>query len=730
MIENSEASRNLARKHYSAPGFFQDPDVFDALKSEVLLRYLRNRLHDGPWRAWVPCCATGEEVYSFAITLSEFLAHEAVNTPLKIFGTDVNDEALRAARTGVYSETQLSGVSPVRLRRFFEKAAASYTVRKTIRDLCVLARHDVTRDAPFANIDLIYCGAALFSSGTIHPQDVLSRFHYALNAGGILLLGSCENPAALTGLFEALDRKNGIYCRTADAQRAPLALLPAETFPRGSALNGVGNNHLGGTLDVQQEADRAVLARYGPCGVVVDEKFVIVQFRGQTGSWLEPAPGSPTLDLLQMTRNGLLAGVRSALEEARSNDVPTRRESLVVNAHGKLMELDVQVLPIRAPRSGQRFFVILFEDRACTEIAVQAGPQVAAREGPIEAKNLDIERLQQDLAATRAYLRALVEEKEIANEELTVANQEILASNEELRSTNEELETAKEEIQAANEELTKSNEELQRRVLATSRLGNELANLLDCIPLPTLVVDSDLRLRRLTPSAMRVLNLSGDDVGRPIDVFKLNIDVNLRPLIQEVMDTLSMKQLELTDQAGRWIQLGIRPCTTTSPKVDGAIVTFMDIDALKRRERQLKAAYEYAVDILDTGGQPLVILSSDLHIRSANAAFYETFRMTRARSEGQRFFTAAKRQWDIPALHVLLEEMLPKEDKVENFQVEHTFAALGRRVLLVNARKMLGRDGEAHPQFLLALDDITERRTGLSGPKPNHQSIQKADTAE
>jgi two-component system CheB/CheR fusion protein len=576
-------------------GFFRDPEVFDALKHLIFPSLLQERSPNTPVRIWVPGCATGEEVYSLAICLLEAQEERSVSAPIKLFATDISDKALTAARAAEYLDHAVADVAPTRLRRFFEKIEGGYRINKAVRDLCVFARQDVTRDPPFSQLDLISCRNLLIYLDLSLQARVLPIFHYALKLGAFLLLGSSETVGAFTDLFEPVNAKYKIYRRTKKPTRLAFDFTPGTPGRTAAAVAEEAEDDVASEQDVRREADRIVLARYAPCGVVIDEQLRIVQFRGHTGAYLEPAPGTPTLDLFQMARSGYLSDLRDTLERAQREQRPARQEGIRLKTADEVREFNLEVIPIALPASGLRFFVVLFEEPA-QPLAPIAKPsrRPPARAGAESDKVLEITRLKDELAASRHYLQSIIEEKEAANEELKAANEEVVSSNEELQSTNEELETAKEEVQATNEELTTVNDELQSRIRVASQLGDDLTNLIDSLNIPTVVVGRDLRLRRFTPSSQRVLSLLPDDVGRNVGDFKLKINLpDLEPLIQEVLDSFAAKEVEVTDQQDVWYRMVVRPYKTSDNRIDGAVITLIDIDLMKRREDVLRTSEQW-----------------------------------------------------------------------------------------------------------------------------------------
>ncbi len=558
--------------------FFREPEAFDALRDQVLPVLIRpDRPRDQPLRIWVAGCSTGEEVYSLAILLLEFLESRPDRPPIKILATDINEQALEKARAGIYIDNIESDISPERLRRFFNRVDSQYQISKAVRELCVFSRHNLVSDAPFSRIDLVSCRNVLIYLDTPLQKRVLPLLHYALNPEGFLFLGTSESLGAFTELFNVVDGRHRIFRR----KRATVARLATPLdfgeFSHGEAgLPNVGRGEEGpiwSALDVQREADRIVLARYAPVGVVIDETMAVLQFRGRTAPYLEPAPGLASLDLFRMLREGLLAEVRAGVNQARTQDTTATRTARRATDN---VAVRVEVIPFKVPPSGVRFFLVLFQD-------VSAAPAAAAAEArpPVDAQ---VAQLQQELGAVREYLQSVIEEHESTNEELKSANEEVLSANEELQSTNEELQTAKEEAQSANEELATVNEELRFRNAELGRVNNDLVNLLSGVGIPIVMVSRDLRIRRFTPPAEKLFNLIPTDVGRPISDIKPNLDVpDLARLIAGVIDSLIPQEGEVKDTEGHTYSLRVRPYVTLDKTIDGASLVLIELDSLRSK---------------------------------------------------------------------------------------------------------------------------------------------------
>jgi two-component system CheB/CheR fusion protein len=424
--------------------FFRDREAFEALKEHVFPALIQGRPHNRPIRIWVAGCSTGEEVYSLAIVLLEYLETLPERIPVKILATDLNDAVLEKARNGLYVDNIEIDVSPERLRRFFNRVDSHYQISKAVRELCVFSRHNLAIDPPFSHLDLISCRNVLIYMDTALQKRVLAILHYALQPDGSLFLGASENVGPFTELFTSVGGRNRIFRKRPTPDGLPVAVDFGPLFPGEGRPHRAGREEGGplwSALDVQREADRIVLTRYAPVGVVVDETMTVLQFRGRTAPYLEPAPGMASLDLFRMLSEGLLAEVRAAVDQARAENTIVTRQGLRSNNGIPVQPVRVEVIPFKVPPSGIRFFLVLFEDVGEQTEPPPPPPRALPRPSP----DAQVAQLQQELAAMREYLQSVIEEQESTNEELKSANEEILSANEELQSTNEELQTAKEE---------------------------------------------------------------------------------------------------------------------------------------------------------------------------------------------------------------------------------------------------------------------------------------------
>ena len=614
--------------------FFREPESYAALAREVFPALLENRPREMPIRVWVSGCATGEEAYSIAIALVEFLAKRQSDHAVQIFATDVSETAIEQARSGVYPQSIEADVSADRLRRFFSKQDRGYQITKMVRDLCIFARQDLTKDPPFSRLDLILCRNVLIYMDLQLQKKLLSVFHYALNANGFLALGQAETVGAQATLFSLVDKKYRIHRKRPSAGAATL------TFPIDySAVNTPAKKPSVEPPNVerllQAEVSRVINDRFTPPAVVVDSDMQIVQFRGQTGAFLEPAPGQASLSVLKMAKEGLLYGLRSAIGDARKSRSPVRRTGLQVRSGKRWTRVNLEVLPLTT--AGRLHFLVLFDQHAHHPGAADAGRDTDV-EAPLDAKarRSRVGSLERELAASREYLQSVIQELEAANEELQSANEEILSSNEELQSTNEELDTAKEELQSTNEELNTINDELHGRNNELGRVNSDLVNLLASVQIAIVIVGADMRIRRFTPMAEKVLNLIPADLDRFIGHINTNIQgASVEELIGECIDTMGVIEREVRDRQGRWYALRIRPYRTADNKIDGAVLALFDIDTPKRYEASVRSATELAEAILRTSPGAMGLIDSEWRLRSANARFLKLFRLPSVRLEGE-----------------------------------------------------------------------------------------------
>jgi two-component system CheB/CheR fusion protein len=566
---------------------------------------------------------------------------------------------------------------------------------------------------------------------------VLPTFHYSLKPGGFLFLGASESVGAFFELFEPVDKRQKVYSKK--AAPTPAFHLPVGTEPGDRNLSGQAPRSpfsmikvpqasppvLQSHLNAEREADRMSVNRFAPPGVLINAELQILQFRGPTSEYLQPpATGKANFDVLKMAREGLMLPLRATINKAKKKNKITRRENVRINQNGDTRTVNIEVVPLKNLQ--ERCFLILFEDAqkpARAERGLPSGEQQisATRSTRRISKKEETRRsveLERELAETSDYLQSIQEQYEAANEELQASNEEVQSTNEELQSINEELETSKEELESANEELITLNEEMANRNAELNRLNSDLVNLQTSTNLTIVLLGRDLTIRRFSVQAEKQFNLLATDVGRPINNVRHNLDLpDLEDFIAEVISSVRETDREVRGKDGRWYSLRVRPYISLDNKVDGAVLVLVDINALKQ-------ALNYAEGIIDTVREPLIVLDEKLRVRRANRSFYEDFHVSPEETEDRFIYDLGNRQWDIPNLRKLLNEILPTNHDFQDFEVEHDFEGLGRRTMLLNARR-LEQDASGAQLILLAIEDITARKQAEQLLAQSHAQLQE-----
>ena len=561
--------------------FFRDRETIAFLSSELLPRVIKSKTATDPIRVWIPACSTGQEAYSLAMVIIEALGEKAASAPVQIFATDLSATVINKARLGIYTKEEVAGIDSKRINRFFTRVDGYYRIVKSIRDVCVFANHNISKDPPFSRLDIISCCNLLIYLDTPLQKKILATFHYSLNNNGHLILGKSETVGTSAYLFSQADKGIKIYAKKKDATAKGLFDINYRGPERGripTQENRSSQKVKADESDLERVVDDLLLKKFTPASVVVNYDLDILQFRGSTGLYLEPSPGKASLNLMKMAKPGLGFELRNVVHKAKGSGGSVKKTGLEIITDEKAHRISVEAVPIKSDAEEEYFLVVFEEMRVPKEDDVN---------GKIEDKR--VKQLEAELTALREDMRSIVEGQEAANEELQSANEEIVSSNEELQSINEELETSKEEIESSNEELITINQELQVR--------NE----------------------------------------------------------------------------------------------------------------QLAEEQEYSQAIFGTIREALLILDKDLRVRSANKAFYKIFDVRQEDTEGRLLYDLGNRQWNIPKLKELLEDIIPHNSQFNGYEVAHHFMGIGEKVMVLNARKIVQRE-IGHHLVLLAIEDITEHR--------------------
>lgn len=686
--------------------FFRDPDAFKSFKDKLISELLDKKLDGEKVRVWVPGCSTGEEVYSIAMILQEYVDQTGKNLEIQLFGTDIDTDAINIARSAIYPSTIVSEVSKERLKRFFIKKGDSYKVKKNIREMAIFAPHDVLINPPFSKLDAISCRNLLIYMNKDAQKKILSAFTYALEPGGILFLGPSESISDFVDSFTTLNNKWKIFKSKRSSRRPSenFGTFPYAKLPRGNVeiedLEIIGRTD----TNIAKNVERLLIENYAPSTVIINKEGKVVFIHGKVGKYLEPAEGIANLSLVDMAREGMKFELNSAINESILKNKEVIYRNLEVKTNGNYQPIDLIVKPINEPNTLEGLLMVTFKD-----IEPQEAKDKVLTTTPKKEKR--IMELEDELKVTRDRLHTTIEELETSNEELKSANEELQSMNEELQSTNEELETSKEELQSLNEELLTVNTELQNKVDQLSEVNDDMNNLLNSIEIPTIFVDKNIKIKRFTKETTKLVNLIPSDIGRPLKDIVSNVEYeNMINDIREVMDRVIFKEKEVRTKEGKWYLVRIIPYKTIENVIDGAVVTFIDTTEQKELEKTAKQL-DYVANIVDTVREPLIVLDGKLKVISANKSFYEKFNVEEEDTVGKLFYNLGNNQWNIPKLRDLLENVLPKDERFENFNVEHDFPDIGRKKVVLNAKmipkKEIGGKVIGEKLILLAIEDVT-----------------------
>jgi chemotaxis methyl-accepting protein methylase/PAS domain-containing protein len=558
--------------------FFRDPAAWEQLKVEIIPDLLRSRPSGSTMRAWSVGCSTGEEAYSLAMIFKEALeqVRPDVHFKMQIFATDLDRDAIDKARQAVYPANIVADVSPERLRRFFVQEATGYRIGKEIREMVTFATHNVIMDAPFTKLDILICRNLLIYLRAEVQKLVLPLFHYSLNPGGIMFLGSAETADSFSDLFQALNLKLRLFRRRESVVSARLNGFPS-SFATPLPEMPMELTSVKPAANLQFLAHQLLLQHFSPPAVLVSEKGDILYINGRTGKYLEPAAGKANWNIFAMARDGIRFELGSAFQKVNREKGSVTIKGLKVGTNGGTQMVDVTVKAIEEPVALQGMVMIVFAD----------APMPPAMKKPSSTKkgtvvNARVVELEQELKQVREDLLTIREEMQSSQEELK-------STNEELQSTNEELITSKEEMQSLNEELQTVNAEQQSKMNELARTNNDMRNLLNSTEIVTVFLDNDLNVRRFTAGANKIFKLIPGDVGRPLNDIKCDLLYpEMIEAAREVLRTLVFSEKQVASSTGRWFSVRIMPYRTMEDVIGGVVITFSDITATKTLEAELR----------------------------------------------------------------------------------------------------------------------------------------------
>ncbi len=691
--------------------FFRDYPAFEVLERQLLPDLAGREKKNEPLRIWVAGCSTGEEVYSIAILVQECLERLKLRNVVKVqmFATDLDPEAIRKARYGIYADNVANDISAERLDRWFIQKDSTYQVVQEVREMIIFAEHNLIKDASFTNLDLLCCRNVLIYFTAELQRKLLPVFHYTLREGGVLFLGPSETISGFDDLFTPVDSKWKLFRRRENSVALTRFIeFPAQTtLPKRPQLPGIdaevplpvtGKNR---SANLQEKINRVLLQKRTPPALVINAHGELIYVHGRTGKYLEPAPGQFNANVYDMAREGLPLELRGAVLRASTQREPVviPRVNVKTNGHYQLVQLTVEQL--REPEELKGMLLVTFEDQP-TPKKTTPGRRNAM---PASEKEKDkvIEQMEQELAFTRQHLQQTIEQMQTTVEELKSANEELQSTNEELQSTNEESNTAKEEMQALNEELMTVNMQFRAKTDELTELNNDMANLLNSAQVATLFLSNQLYIKRFTPSVTEIIPLVQTDVGRPV----ANLATHLRYEhlvrdVQEVLDKLTPKEVEVEATGGQWYLMRIIPYRTLDNFIGGAVLSFQAITALKAVQAQLHTARGLAGDLLDALPAPAVLLDGSLAVVDANAALLKAFGLEAGQVRDRAFYKLGNGAWDAAALRGWLEAVLAG-NAPESFSAGVPGALPDSKPAQLKARRLRNGEGEA-PQLLVTLE--------------------------
>lgn len=619
----NEATALLKDLLISVTNFFRDRTAFEALERIVIPRLFEGKGREDHVRVWAAGCATGEEVYSIAMLLCEHKGREENAPILQVFATDIDDAALAKARAGLYTLADVADVSPERLRHFFIKERDGYRVRPELREIVLFAPHNVVKHPPYSHLGLVVCRNLLIYVTREAQEKLMQVFHFGLDPGGYLFLGSSESVDGAASLFAVVDKDARIYQSRAVLPRTSLAFSTLNLNPlplRGQEPKISRPEQRAQERLSHQEIHQRLLEQYAPPSVLINEDYEVVHLSPSVGRYMQVPGGEASKDLLKMVRPELRLELRTALYEASQTRARVDAPTLPIQIDGQTERVDLSIRPIFSEHDPSHgFILVLFSKADAKSDSDAATPRTMSSAAEPVTRHLE-----EELARGKSQLRASVEQHELQQEELKATNEELQSMNEELRSASEELETSKEELQSYNEELSTVNQELKVKIEELTQANNDTRNLMNATGMATVFLDRALRIKLLTPFARDIFNVIPADVGRPL----LDINHRLRyesliADIEQVLETLQSVEREVASIEGEWYIARILPYRTGNDQIDGVVLTFANISSRKRAEEALIATEDQFRRALEDAPIPVIMHAEDGEVLQVSRTWTE-----------------------------------------------------------------------------------------------------------
>ncbi len=689
--------------------FFRDTEAYHYLENIIIPRIVKNKDTNEQLRVWSSGCATGEEAYSLAMILYEAISKMDNPPSIQIFASDLHEKSLAKAREGFYPGDIKADVSEERLNRFFIKEDSGYRIQKELRELVIFTSHNLMGDPPFSKLDLLVCRNVLIYLKKDIQQEVIELFHYALLPQAYLMLGLSEqldNP----DFFNTISKEFSFFSkRNVPAPEPRLPVFPKAKIdynppPRPQTNErdiSVGSIHY------------KMIEKYGPPSLLLSNNYHILHVSGTAGEYLQVSGGEFTKDVFKLIKKELQFEFRSTLYSAKENQDFAESKPTKIEINGKIKQVVFTAKYIKE----EQLILVIFKD------FIKSAPLTEkTKHGKEHIQPKLVAQLEKELDETRKRLQAVVEEYETSQEEMKASNEELHSANEELRSAMEELETSKEELQSMNEELITLNQENKHKVEELAQLSDDLQNLLYATDIATLFLDRDMHILRFTPKLGQIFNIRPADKGRQITDITNHLGYDtLTNDAQKVLKYLHPIEKEAKDKKGNTYLARVLPYQSSEDKIEGVVITFVDISVQKKSEFALKESKEFAERIVDTLHEPLVILYPNLTVKSANQAFYNQFHVKKEETIDRKIYNLGNGQWDITALRELLSKVLTENSIFNDYEVEHEFEHIGKKIILLNARRL-----ESLELILLGIRDITQKKQHEIELKRSKQQIATA----
>ncbi len=654
--------------------FFRDKSAFEALEKKALLALLDSKTEEDVIRVWIAGCSTGEEAYSIAILLQEMTSYAKLKCSIQIFATDLDSQAIETARIGLYPEGTNVDVSPQLLRKYFVKEDDRYRIKKEIREMVIFAEQNLIKDPPFTKLDLITCRNLLIYLNADLQRKLLPIFHYALKPNGVLFLGTSESIGGFTTLFQAIDKKWKLFLRKpGTASVHVVSGISTETFTENIkpvSLMPKKQSSIAGMLA------KILSERYAPPSVIVNEKGEIIFIHGTTGHYLQPSPGRPNLNILAMAREGLRHDLAQILNSANRLNGKIIHKIVQVKSNGNFIHVNLSAHKIIKPEALSGLLIVTFETITTKRVSDAESEQTTPN--PKKRRNVRELSLERELEYTKVGLQNTIEEMETSNEELMSTNEEMQSTNEEMQSSNEELETSKEEMQSLNEELQTVNAELQGKIDELSQANDDMTNLLNATDIATIFLDNNLHIKRFTLQATEVIRLIPSDVGRPISDIVSRLDYKtLEQDAKQVLRTLSFKEAELQAEDGSWYLMRIMPYRTAENRIDGLVVTFVDINRIKHTEEELAETNtellwqrDFAENLIETAPAVVMVLNPEWKIIRLNSYMETLSGYSLSEVKGKNWFETFLPEQDREPIRRVFVQAVAKAVKEAEVQTE------------------------------------------------------------